>query len=549
MERTGVQVETGKSQGLRSSSSGLLQRQCACGTHTMGGSACSKCSGKKDLLQRKAASGQSVSEVPAIVSEVLRLPGRPLDPASRAFFEPRFGHDFGHVRVHTDEKAAKSARAVSALAYSVGHNIVFGAGRYRTDSLEGNYLLAHELAHVLQSSKSAQAPSLGPALAVDPQAKQTHILRDSRDSPSERQADRMAQVVMSGFATAESPVTATGIHLQPEGGAGVRAQPPPAAPPSATARRSMAELLMEWDRAGLLNPPFRPSHIPAIPALPVSEAQAQRLGLGAGVAAAGAAPALLPQPTIRPRPPLRVIPGGGGAPAARPTPGIPGALRWLGPVVAGLTVFLTPRQTAPPWMDTLNPLTGEPYSSPEEYDWTGRLTNQQRDYLRWLSQARRLAPDTTIENDPAPSDLPTPLPEPAPRPRERKEEEPCFSKNILRRGGHRRHDAYATKVTGSSQDYFVRTPSNRGGQAIAYDGHTAPVLVWEVKVGHGWFFNPAYSGLRDTTLARFDAQKDRGLIVARDCNYVHFWSIPSPWVAALLNARWGGAPPVISIPE
>ncbi|MBZ0170216.1 hypothetical protein MELA_00262 [Candidatus Methylomirabilis lanthanidiphila] len=535
--------------------SGLLQRKCACGNHAIAGGGCEGCTRERKAILQRAPSpstGEGWGEgatVPPIVHEVLRSPGQPLDPATRAFMEPRFGHDFSQVRVHTDTKAAESTRAVNALAYSVGHNIVFGAGRYPANSLEGTYLLAHELAHVLQSSKSTQATSPVPALVAHPQAKQTQILSDSRSSSSERQADRMAQAIMSGFATTETPVPATGIHLQPEGGAGGPASLPPAAPPPTPTRRSMAELLMEWDGAGILNSPFRPSDIPDIPPLPVSEEQAQRLGLGtAATAVAGAAPALQPQPTIQPRPPLRLIPGGGGAPAARPTPGI-GALRWFGPVAVGLTVFLTPRETAPPWMDELNPLTGEPYSSPEEYRWVRRLTNQQRDYLRWLNQARRLTPDATLENDPAPSDLPTPLPQPAPRPREREAEEPCFSMDIPRRGGHRRHDAYATKVTGSSQDYFVRTPSRRGGRAIAYDGQTAPVLVWEVKVGFGWFFNPAYSGLRDTTLARFDVQKDLGLAVARDCNYGHVWSIPSPWVAALLNVRWGGIPPVLSIAE
>ena len=64
---------------------------------------------------------------PAIVHEVLRAPGQPLDPLSRAFFEPRFGHDLARVRLHTDAKAADSARAVGARAYTVGADSVFGA--------------------------------------------------------------------------------------------------------------------------------------------------------------------------------------------------------------------------------------------------------------------------------------------------------------------------------------------------------------------------------------------------------------------------------------
>ena len=61
--------------------------------------------------------------------QALRSPGQPLDHATRAYFEPRFGHDFSQVRVHTDDRAAASARAVNARAYAVGREIVFAAGR------------------------------------------------------------------------------------------------------------------------------------------------------------------------------------------------------------------------------------------------------------------------------------------------------------------------------------------------------------------------------------------------------------------------------------
>src|SRR5262249_20347879 len=128
----------------------ILQRQCACGTYTMGGSACAACSGKKGLLQRKAERHEGVSKVPSIVYDVLRSPGQPLDAATRAFLEPRFGHDFSQVRVHTDAKAAESARAVNALAYTVGKNMVFAQGHYTAATASGQRLLAHELVHTMQ---------------------------------------------------------------------------------------------------------------------------------------------------------------------------------------------------------------------------------------------------------------------------------------------------------------------------------------------------------------------------------------------------------------
>jgi uncharacterized protein DUF4157 len=80
----------------------------------------------------------------------LRSPGQPLDQATRAILEPSFGRDFGHVRVHADAQAAESARAVDALAYTAGQDVVFAAGRYRPESAAGRALIAHELTHTIQ---------------------------------------------------------------------------------------------------------------------------------------------------------------------------------------------------------------------------------------------------------------------------------------------------------------------------------------------------------------------------------------------------------------
>lgn len=130
---------------------GLLQRKCACGSHTMADGECEECK-KKQLFQRKATDRNEASVVPPIAHEVLRTPGQPLDPSTRAFFEPCFGHDFSQVRVHTDAKAADSARAVNALAYTVGRDVVFGLGMYKPETALGKQLLTHELTHVLQQN-------------------------------------------------------------------------------------------------------------------------------------------------------------------------------------------------------------------------------------------------------------------------------------------------------------------------------------------------------------------------------------------------------------
>jgi Domain of unknown function (DUF4157) len=96
-----------------------------------------------------------------INDNVLHSNGQPLDAAIRAYMEPRFGHDFSKVRVHSDARAAESARAVHARACTVGYDIVMGAGQFAPGTPAGQRLLAHELAHVVQQSRT---PNGGVAL-------------------------------------------------------------------------------------------------------------------------------------------------------------------------------------------------------------------------------------------------------------------------------------------------------------------------------------------------------------------------------------------------
>ena len=124
-----------------------LQRACACGSS---GGECAACKKRDEAGLQRAAHGSSAPfHAPAIVHEVLRSPGQSIDPATRAFMEPRFGYDFSGVQVHTDARAAESAQAANALAYTVGPSIVFGSGQYHPTKTSGLRLVAHELAHVV----------------------------------------------------------------------------------------------------------------------------------------------------------------------------------------------------------------------------------------------------------------------------------------------------------------------------------------------------------------------------------------------------------------
>ena len=163
-----------------------MQRKCACGNRADAGGECAKCRQKREgALQRAAVSASPVNDTPPIVHDVLRSSGRPLNEATRAFMEPRFAHDFSHVRVHTDAEAAESARAVNALAYTIGANVTFAAGQYQPTSEMGRRLLAHELTHVVQQ-RHAPAVVRGASLKVG-----------APGDRAEREADQVADALVS----------------------------------------------------------------------------------------------------------------------------------------------------------------------------------------------------------------------------------------------------------------------------------------------------------------------------------------------------------------
>src|SRR5260370_36177210 len=136
-------VQVSQNTTAKSLSNGVLQRKCACGQHTIAGGECEECRQKREgMLQRAAVNAAPTASngVPPIVHDVLSSAGQPLDAGTQAFMEPRFGHDFSQVRVHTDARAAESARSVDALAYTVGQNVVCGRRQDAHGTSEGGRL-------------------------------------------------------------------------------------------------------------------------------------------------------------------------------------------------------------------------------------------------------------------------------------------------------------------------------------------------------------------------------------------------------------------------
>lgn len=253
--------------------SGILQRKCACGTHTIAGGECEACKRKQAQTKlvinqpgdryeqeadRTADAVMSISEVanqqsPFAVTPVqaaqvsracadsdkgmcatrmsedtdvesevieetegeflqtkkradhvakpnsdtessiqaMRGQGQPLPVASRSFFEPRFGHDFSHVRVHAGGEATSAARSMNARAFTVGHDIVFGANEFAPETTTGQRLLAHELTHVLQqrhaiSNDSVASIQMQPKSKKEPPPKKEGDKDKPKDKPKEK---------------------------------------------------------------------------------------------------------------------------------------------------------------------------------------------------------------------------------------------------------------------------------------------------------------------------------------------------------------------------
>jgi hypothetical protein len=108
--------------------------------------------------------------------------------------ESRFGHDFSRVQVYTGHRAAESAHAVNAKAYTVGQQIVFGAGRYQPNTFEGRLLLAHELTHSVQQAHAYRGTQI--------HLKNSRVLEEN--------ADQVVESVMFG----NPPDQITGVSVQ-----------------------------------------------------------------------------------------------------------------------------------------------------------------------------------------------------------------------------------------------------------------------------------------------------------------------------------------------
>jgi outer membrane protein OmpA-like peptidoglycan-associated protein len=183
---------------------------------------------EEETLQSKEISGGLPELTPDTEAriEALQGSGQPLPQPIRAFFEPRFGRDFSHVRIHTDAHATESARPLNTQAYTLGHDIVLGAGEYARHSSDGRRLLAHELAHVIQQTPGRMAaPRSARAVALGPQEgrqggfdhAQLQAMHMSKANDAEGQVKKAATYALPMRATVGlSPLSTPAVQRQPK---------------------------------------------------------------------------------------------------------------------------------------------------------------------------------------------------------------------------------------------------------------------------------------------------------------------------------------------
>jgi hypothetical protein len=157
------------------------QATCSCAGSNEG--ICEECAAKAPIARKATDAGRTASPSSHRgIDTIVRSPGRRLNPATRAFFEPRFGRSFADVRVHTDADAAASARSIQARAYAVGEHIVFDSGQFAPESEQGQRLIAHELTHVAQHDDSGSPVvhrDLDPTLSITMTPEYAHDLSDA----------------------------------------------------------------------------------------------------------------------------------------------------------------------------------------------------------------------------------------------------------------------------------------------------------------------------------------------------------------------------------
>lgn len=514
----------------------------------------------RQTLQRRAVNDDTVSEVPPIVHEVLRPPGQPLDPATRAFFEPRFGHDFSQVRVHTDGKAAESTKAVNGLAYTVGRDVVFGPGQFTPQTGVGRKLLAHELTHVLQQGNAANGPLFFGITAP-------HDVAEQEAHANARSIDHGLPVTR---ATPTHPVLARYVPAEAEPEAEVEVEPEPAEPPVGSSGGAHPVPGQTQHRAYQGNPSFYKMYERAKQAPNYDAARDELERPVATLDRGGAAPDFV---TVSPKeesvPIKSELAGEAGNITVRFKPHwfhILDAIEYdVANVYTGINTAFSKLELmgiyAAYFPDSFRELAlnfANVVALPQtQRDAESRTRIRKHGFVVFQPSfidpggvARMTAFRAAAKRDPKvmealkeilgqPHELPD-KPEPGMR-------GPCEGKEVPR--GSSDHDKYAFHVTKSPYEFHINAPN---GIHCRSDGRDAqdPTLLWEVKTLHDWVTEAGLSrgSLHSTYIQervmRLEAQRAECLEATKRCGYKYAYAFDDETVARTMKKYWGNVPPV-----
>jgi len=502
--------------GITPVSHSVLQR-CSNGVE------CAECRKKREAtLQRTAVNTSPTHRVPPIVHDVLRSSGQPLDTGTRAFMEPRFGYDFSGVRVHSDSRAAESARSVNALAYTVGRDVVFGAGQYAPGTIAGKKLLAHELTHVVQQqgfqATSMDGHSIAPANSSSEKEAETvtHALFSNSDIPAEvhlSDVATLARQAVPAEAPVEEPVEEPEVEeeVEPE-------NEPEGKRHAAPRRRSKLEhILASGSREAKMKQD-------------IAEAERPTATLERG----GSPPGFI---TVE-REELGMWAWGNARYKVRAFHVLDaieyavGRANTEGDLARIQETYIDPLSPQIARPSTIIPLSWETPKVPQNFD-PGAVARTQV-YNDALEKRQKVVPSLARASKKSVA---------------KKTPKGCFIQPTTERGGDPLATLFCQIVTNGSPEYLVTTPS---GEEIVFDGLIGNIAI-ECKCGYAslvkaytkWINanDPQYRwSLR--ALEERDEQMLRQRRIATECGLKLIYYVSNEHVKALLESRWFGDPPI-----
>jgi hypothetical protein len=552
-----------------SGDAGPRLRRCACGGRCP---ECRKRAEEEGRLRRDALGGAAPAAAPPLVHQVLGSAGAALDAGTRGRMGEAFGADFSGVRVHADARAARSADAVGARAYTVGSDVVFAAGRYAPGTREGDRLLAHELAHVVQQSggaplrvqRQAEPAAAAEALEADPEAfRGIDLYYMVRTVPWSDFVDTRRIVRRGPYLLVPQ------LRRAPDGRVTVvfylayRPDPDRRRNEFVVGPDALGEFTASVDtyvqQANLayawVPPGGQPSEVQALSALYVrgtvsgnpKEAEAGLQAWGAAVrdpgwllsVATGVAGAYV---SAAPRPPsLRALPGGGGAgaPAMRPPAVLArgGAVGGPGPGVvtrggAALAVAPAPAPVAAPVAGAAPRASLSLVPRPEGLPYAPVAPVPAPAAAAAAAAATVARSGTRTGVSPATSARAAPRPAPSPD-EEETDRRGCRVEQVaMKFGRYPCHADFSFALSGVRREFRVTTPE---GLAADFDAMDAAGTVYEVKTGYRWV--PFTADEPDTRVLvdRFQDQAFRQLAVAERCGRPLVWYFNEDVVARFFD--------------